>query len=129
MTATQLQIAALAIISEASADARQYDDGVTVGQINRLIAHAFDANNALLKVAGKPELDEPPFIEKMGDEINYNWRLTSAAFPWGLASFLVLDDDEMAKVNYFNMMYNQFLRTASVAVAEKIKDVYGGCEE
>ncbi|MDR2515661.1 MAG: hypothetical protein LBD02_10750 [Christensenellaceae bacterium] len=126
MTAQNVVYSALAVISEAREEAGNYEAEVLIGQINILLGEYFSIQNALMKRRGANPFAEPPEIADLSDDISYDWQLTRMVLPYRLAGYIVLDDEEFSKMNWFMAQAEINLRSAVPAREEPIIDVYGG---
>jgi hypothetical protein len=126
MTVNDAINTALAILSSTSTASKEYVASDVIGQMNLLLMQTFDANNALFESDGLPLLLTPQTVTKLSDVLLYHWRIAGIAFPWALASFIALDEDNSAKVTYFNAMYSQALNGASVGTRFQMTDAYAG---
>jgi len=124
MTANQLYEAALALMIESTATAGDYND-FALPVINSLLAETFSANNALRIKAGKEELAEIPMLNSMRDEVPYEPILLRTALPYGVCAKLVIDDDDMGKVAYYQNQYVGFVNDFVCTVPGVVVDVYG----
>lgn len=100
--------------------------GFAPGWLNVLLAESFEAENALRRADGMPELAGVPFVstDTMREEIPYHDILTRIALPYGLASDLERDAGEDYRVNLFRNMYVAALEEAARSVPEPVEDAY-----
>lgn len=128
MTANQLYESALALMIESTATAGDYND-FALPVINGLLAETFSANNALRIKAGKEELKEIPTLSSLLDEVEYEPILLRTALPYGICAKLIIDDDDMGKVAYYQNQYVGFVNEYTSAVLGVVADVYGSDSE
>ncbi len=99
-------------------------DIYAVSILNMMIAELFETENHIRRAAGKEPLKETPYLAELKEEVPYDERLTRGAMPFGLASYIVLDDNDMGRVGYFRQLYVNAVNGASKTLPEGVKDVY-----
>jgi len=119
MTVQTLFDQTLALINE---EPTQYKD-ILIGCVNRLLADTHDTNNLILEYHHADPLSAIPVVSALTDEIPCNADLV-AAFPYGLASLLIYDDEDLNKVIFWQNQYADALQRAGRAFEEKVQDVY-----
>ncbi len=127
MKATQLLNNALAILATTKEQSPEYAD-FAVPLINLLLMQTFECNNSIRSAKGLQELDEVYEIESLEDELPCENELAREALPLGLCARFVMDEDDMAKVAYYQNEYVAAVQDAGRWTCTKIKDVYGGTE-
>lgn len=75
--------------------------------VNQLLADCFDINNAIRESAGKEPLTVIPSVGKTADVLPYEYETLVSIMVYGLAYWLLFQDDENDKANVCNMMYEQ----------------------
>ncbi len=128
MTALQLLDGALALLgtsSSLSPDFLQY----ALPLINLLIAETFDVNNTIRLYKNMSELEEIPTVSDMQETLPTEPELNRSAFIYGLCSKLLLNDDDMVRVAYFQNMCASEIDAAAKGVLGSVTDVYGGSDE
>jgi len=120
MTGNELLNKTLAIINEDRADYLN----IALECINTLLSDTFNINNIILEAAGDAPLAAIPTISALTDTIPYDDSLVRSAFPFGLASYLIYDDGDMGKVQYFHNMYVNACQDLSKALSGEVEDVY-----
>lgn len=125
LTATDIFKTACGYLSQT---VEESDDvaGFAPGWLNVLLAESFEAENALRRADGMPQLSEVPFvsIDTMQKEIPYHDILTRIALPYGLASDLERDAEDDYRVNLFRNLYIAALEEAARCVPEPVEDAY-----
>ncbi len=90
--------------------------------VNQLLADCFDINNSIRENAGKTPLASVPYVTKTEDELPYEYETLASIMVYGLAYWLLFQDDENDKANACNMMYEQnkirFTKAAYTDVAD-----------
>lgn len=128
MTALQLLNGALALLGTTSTLSPDYSQ-YALPLINLLIAETFDVNNTIRLYKQKEELAEIPSISTLEDTMPTEEELNRSAFIYGLCSKLLLNDDDMARVSYFQNMCASEIDAAVKGVPRGVIDVYGGTSE
>ena len=128
MTAQKLLDNALALILTSSSQTQEYTDHA-LPLINMLLAETERHNNMIRKSKNKEE-KTGLFILSLDDELPCEDELAVTALPNGLCSKLLMDDDDMAKVAYFQNQYVAACDAAATCIFEPVVDVYpkGGDE-
>lgn len=98
-----------------------------VSFLNLMIPELFETEN-LIRMAQKQEpLADVPYIESLEDVIPYCDNLTRGAMPYGLASMIMMDDDDTSKAGYYKSLYVNAVNSFSRAAPEMVVDVYESC--
>lgn len=75
--------------------------------VNQLLADCFDVNNSMRENAGKQKFASIPSVEKTTDVLPYEYETVVNILAYGLAYWLLFQDDEYDKANACNMIYEQ----------------------
>ncbi|MBQ8670521.1 MAG: hypothetical protein IJ508_04675 [Oscillospiraceae bacterium] len=102
MTVNELLSAAAALFFET--DTSAYDE-VALPFVNMLLAECFEANNRILRKAGRQELAHVPVLTGLTDTIPYEEGLVRLAMPYGLAAKLYFEEQDSPRMNYFLSEY------------------------
>lgn len=124
MKATQLLDNALALLATDQAQSPEYTD-YAVPLINLLLAQTFSCNNSIRAYKGLEELEEIYEIQSLQDELPCEIELVREALPLGLCARFVMDEEDMAKVAYYQNEYVSAVQDAGRWTAGRILDVYG----
>ena len=122
MTVEECYKRAVAFIPEEEnedADKRKF----MVEWCNILLAECVDYENIFRRVKGIPELDFAPEVHDGKDEIPYNQRLVSMAFPYGMARIFYREDDVSASHEFYQLYVNALSEATPLEFSE-ITDVY-----
>ncbi len=76
-----------------------------VGLTNRLISDLFRVNNTIREDAGKAPLTETPLVKTLSDQIPFEYETISNMMVYGLAWWLLFQDEENVKANAMNAIY------------------------
>ncbi len=125
MTAVTLLDNALALLATTRAESPEYTQ-FALPLINVLLAETQGYDNSIRAYKGLAEQREVQRIEALSDELPAQDELSAAALVYGLCAKLLLDEDDMARMAYFNNAYVSALADASKFVAVPVADVYGG---
>lgn len=96
----------------------------SIMSINVILSETFDTNNEIMRSNGLEPLTVAPEIVKIDDEIPYDKNLIKACLSYGLASKLILEDNDLNKFNFFNGMYIQAMQNNTKATEEFIENLY-----
>ena len=99
-------------------------DIYAVSILNMMIAELFETENQIRWATGKSPLEETPYLTELKEEVPYDERLTRGAMPFGLASYIILDDNDMGRVGYFRQLYVNAVNSAAKILPEGVRDVY-----
>ena len=122
MTAQTLLDNALALILTSSSQTPEYRVHA-LPVINMLLAETEGYNNMIRANKGKDE-KTGLFIQSLDDELPCEQELALSALPNGLCSKLMMDDDDLAKVAYFQNQYAAACEAAAICVSQAVTDVY-----
>ncbi len=92
--------------------------------VNQLLAECFDVNNTIRQSAGKTPLLEIPTIEKETDVIGYEYQTVVNIMVYGLAYWLLFQDDEYDKANACNALYGQGKISYAKAAYADVENCY-----
>lgn len=98
----------------------------TVNLVNQLMIDCFECNNTRRIFAGKEPLGGIPTVKNMEDIIPFEYEVISGVMSYGLAYWLLFQDDENDKANICNANYETNKIKYAKAVTEEVEDVYGG---
>lgn len=128
-TAYDVYQLALVLLAEKEARAKDYNVFYP-GIMNVVLAECFNANNAIRLKDGEEKLpkEEMPYITSEDAKsfvIPYDAKFIREVMVFGLAAYLVLDDDKSISAA-FSQQYESRLARYNGAVSEtmKIEDVY-----
>lgn len=91
---------------------------------NVLLADALNHENIYRRVNKLEELTRPLRVNAQSDEIPYNEKLVSMAFPYGMARFVFRENDDVAGSHEYYQLYVNALSEATPFEFSDIKDVY-----
>lgn len=128
MNGLELLENSLALLGTSSTASPEYAP-FAVALINVLIAETSEVNNGIRVSKGKERLSQVGEIISLSDVLPCEEELTRSAFVYGLCSKLLLNDDDMARVAYFQNMCASEIEAAAVCVLSPVADVYGGGSE
>lgn len=104
-------------------DTTEYNAYV-VTHFNTLIPELYETEQSIRTAKGEELLTEVPFIASLDDVIPYDERILRGAMPFGLASYIVLDDNDMSRVAYFRQLYVNAVNSFSSTAPEMVVDHY-----
>lgn len=122
MTVNDVFTQGLALIQAKPADDTEMT-GYAVAWVNQMLAETFDIENSIRRFEGTSELTEPQEVTALTDTLTYNWRLVRAAFPKGIASRALYDEDNSLAENFLMEYYSAINDAAKVTVG-LVTDVY-----
>ena len=92
---------------------------------NVLLADALNHENVYRRVNKLEELTRPLRVNAQSDEIPYNEKLVSMAFPYGMARWIFRENDDVSGSHeYYQLYVNALLEATPLEVVE-VTDVYG----
>lgn len=94
--------------------------------LNVMAPELFDINNGLRKWKGLVPLETFPEYKSLAEPLGYEAELCRAALPYGLATNLLLGDEEEARAINFNAKYADAVNACMRLLPEPVTDVYGG---
>ena len=128
-TAYDVYQLALVLLAEKEARAKDYNIFYP-SLMNIVLAESFNANNVIRMKDGleKLEKDEMPFITTEDAKefvIPYDAKLIREVLVFGLAAYLVLDDDKSIAASFSQQYESRLARYNGAAIDTiQIKDVY-----
>ena len=111
MTGAKIFEKAVSYLEQSYSDSTDSAD-FSVHYLNLLAQEALPYENQVRAILGKPVLSAAPDISSLEDELEYCDDICRVAFPYGLASFLYSNDDEIAKSNSFRQRFVSALQDA-----------------
>lgn len=127
MKAYDIYKRALAIIFENEGEDKMFYDKFTE-ILNLLICEALPYENSRRASMGEKELEAPPAVESMEDEVDMSYAICGVALPYGVASYFCMDDGELYNAEMYREKYTSALRESAKSRMVDIIDVYGGEE-
>ncbi len=115
---------ALALMMTTRAQSPEYAE-YAVPLINLLLAETKEADNMLRERAGLAARSTTPAISSLEEELPCDPLLAASALPLGLCARLVMDDDDMSKVAYYQNQYVAAIGSLP-ALRAPVADLYGG---
>ena len=92
---------------------------------NVLLSDSINNENVWRRVNGIKELDSPLKVSNGNDEIPYNEKLVSMAFPYGMARWIFRENDDVSGSREYYQLYTVALSEATPLEYTEIKDFYG----
>ena len=92
--------------------------------LSSMVPEVFDINKGLRASKGLPPLEVWPQFKNLDDEILFEPELCRAALPYGLATNLLLADEEDARAINYNAKYADAVNLCMRLIPEPISDVY-----
>ncbi|MBR3952567.1 MAG: hypothetical protein IKJ82_03000 [Oscillospiraceae bacterium] len=92
---------------------------------NVLLADSVNHENVFRRVNKIKELDKPLKVSAQSDEIPYNEKLVSMAFPYGMARWIFRENDDISGSREYYNLYAAALEEATPLEFTELKDVYG----
>ena len=125
MTGTQIYKTACAFLAMTPEDGAELEP-LAISWLNSLLAEALPYENANRLANQKGPLQTAPQITVLKEEIPYCNDLCQIALPYGLASYLFMEDENYGWAADFRSRYLSALYEAAPYMPEPIVDVYGG---
>ena len=91
---------------------------------NVLLADTINYENIYRRVNKIEELVKPLKVKKESDEIPYNEKLVSMAFPYGMARWIFRENDDVSASHEYYGLYVNAVKEATPALVTEIEDVY-----
>ena len=91
---------------------------------NVLLSESLNCENIYRRVNKIEELLKPLKVEVQDDEIPYNEKLVSMAFPYGMARFVFRENDDVAGSHEYYQLYATALSEATPLEIVEIKHDY-----
>jgi len=123
MTVNDVFTQGLALIQAKPADDTEMT-GYAVAWVNQMIAETFETENSIRRFEGTSELTEPQEVTALTDTLTYNWRLVRAAFPKGIASRALYDEDNSMAQNFAAEYYAAVSDAQKLTSGSYVTDVY-----
>lgn len=95
-----------------------------VNWCNQLLADTMDVENSYRIANGLPRLTEPLTVTYEEDEIPYNEKLVSQAFPYGMARWIFLEDEKVGLAREYYAYYVSATQAATPVIVGEVKDIY-----
>lgn len=95
-----------------------------VNWCNVLLADSLNYENIYRGINKIAELPKPLRVTAQDDEIPYNEKLVSMAFPYGMARFIFRENDDIAGSHEYYTLYATALAEATPLEFSEITDVY-----
>ena len=128
LTVRDILNTALSLLFETEGTAPDYvSQAPTV--LSTMIPELFGINNELRASKGLPPLEEWPLFKNLDDDIVLEPELCRAALPYGLATNLLLGDEEEARALNYNAKYADAVNLCMRLAPEPVIDVYSSAEE
>lgn len=125
MTVDELYKAALAVVPSTTEE----DDSLRTYMIewtNLLLQETLKYENSVRVCRGDPELTTAPRVTSGADEIPYSPHLAENAFIWGIASFIMKDEDDTFHEQDYRGRYISACIEYTPLVRRAIVDMYRG---
>ena len=123
MTAREIYEIGISYIPEAPTDNPDLQRYV-VGWLNAMMLETFEVENAIREWAKEEKLEYPQIIKSIDEEIVYHDSLALGAFPYGIASYAFIDDDNDYRSNKFGQYYVRGVNASNKYIHHKIVDLY-----
>lgn len=91
---------------------------------NVLLSDSLNCENIYRRVNKIDELLKPLKVEARDDEIPYNEKLVSMAFPYGMARWIFRENDDVAGSHEYYQLYAAALLEATPLEIIEIEDAY-----
>lgn len=124
MSVKDILSAALALLFETEGSAPDYVEKAPA-ILNILVPEVFDINNGLRVWKGLAPLEAWPAYQSLNDDVILEPELCRAALPYGLATNLLLGDEEEARALNYNAKYADAVNACVRLRPESVADVYG----
>lgn len=123
MTVKECYIEAVSFLPEVPEDNTDMQKHM-VTWCNVLLADSLNYENIYRRVNEIEELSKPLKVEAPSDEIPYNEKLVSMAFPYGMARFVFRENDDVSGSHEYYQLYATALSEATPFEFSEITDVY-----
>ena len=91
---------------------------------NVLLADTINQENIFRRVNKREEISAPLRVKNETDEIPYNEKLVSMAFPYGMARWIFRENDDVSGSHEYYQLYAVALSEATPLEEIEITDVY-----
>ena len=92
--------------------------------LNALLAEALPYEQAYCRVMGLPVPERAPALTDLSQEVEMCQDILGIALPYGVASYLFLEDEQNSWASSFRNRFIAALQEAAPAVFEQVRDVY-----
>lgn len=92
--------------------------------LSSMVPEVFGINNELRVSKGLPPLETWPQFKNLDDAVIFEPELCRAALPYGLATNLLLADEEEARAINYNAKYADAVNLCMRLLPEPVSDVY-----
>ncbi len=124
-TVRELLKKAMSVMGEESGYAQGYAPYVA-DLVNQLMIDCFECNNTCRIASGKEPMREIEEVKTLEDVIPFEYAIVNGVLSYGLAYWLLFQDDENDKANVCNANYELNKTKYAKAVEMEIEDIYGG---
>ncbi|MBQ6877959.1 MAG: hypothetical protein IJO22_06125 [Oscillospiraceae bacterium] len=121
MTVKECYEQAVAVIPEVPEDNTDMQK-FAVTWCNILLAETFPYENAFRKGKGIPLLSEVPKVREETEEIPYNDSMVRAAFPYGMARWVLRENEDISGSHEYYQLYSFALTESVPAFFAEIED-------
>lgn len=121
MTVKECYEQAVSVISEKPEDNVDMQK-FAVAWCNILLAETFPYENAFRRGKNVPELESVPKVTGAEDEIPYNDNMVRAAFPYGMARWVLRENDDISGSREYYQLY-------TIALMESVPSFFTGIED
>ena len=91
---------------------------------NILLAETMRNENIFRRAKGQAELEKVPLVKNEEDEIPYDEEMVRAAFPYGMARFVLRENDDISGSHEFYQLYVNALLESTPVIEGEVEDVY-----
>lgn len=123
MTVKECYEQAVAIIPEVPEDNVDMQKFAVIW-CNMLLAETFPYENVYRRGKKIPELETPLRVEKDSEEIPYNENMVRAAFPYGMARWILRENDDVSGSHEYYQLYTVALSESVPLIQTEIEDLY-----
>ncbi len=95
-----------------------------VSFLNLMIPELFETENLIRTAQNLELLADVPYIESLEEVIPYCDNLTRGAMPYGLASMIMMDDDDTSKAGYYRQLYVNAVNSYMRGIPKTVVDIY-----
>ena len=92
---------------------------------NIILAETMRNENICRRAKGQAELEKVPLVKNEEDEIPYDEEMIRAAFPYGMARFVLRENDDISGSHEFYQLYVNALLESTPVIEGEVEDVYG----
>ena len=91
---------------------------------NILLAETMRNENICRRAKGEAYLEKVPLVKNEEDEIPYDEEMVRAAFPYGMARFVLRENDDISGSHEFYQLYVNALLESTPVIEGEVEDVY-----